>query len=77
MQRTKLGRVLPGFGLSMGVTVGYLSLIVLIPLSAVFFKASTLGPEGFWHAAASAQVASYKAKLWCLAGGRDQRRGSG
>jgi sulfate/thiosulfate transport system permease protein len=61
MQRTKVRRVLPGFGLSMGVTLGYLSLIVLIPLSAVFFKASTLGPEGFWSAATSARmVASYK-----------------
>jgi sulfate transport system permease protein len=61
MQRTKVRRVLPGFGLSMGVTLGYLSLIVLIPLSAVFFKASSLGPEGFWHAATSARVvASYK-----------------
>ena len=61
MQRTKVRRVLPGFGLSMGVTLGYLSLIVLIPLSAVFFKASTLGPEGFWSAATSPRVvASYK-----------------
>lgn len=61
MQRTKVRRVLPGFGLSMGVTLGYLSLIVLIPLSAVFFKASTLGPEAFWSAATSARVvASYK-----------------
>jgi len=61
MQRTKVRRVLPGFGLSMGVTLGYLSLIVLIPLSAVFFKASTLGPDGFWSAATSPRVvASYK-----------------
>jgi sulfate/thiosulfate transport system permease protein len=61
MQRTKVRRVLPGFGLSKGVTLGYLSLIVLIPLSAVFFKASTLGPEGFWSAATSSRVvASYK-----------------
>ena len=28
-------RVLPGFGLALGITVGYLSLLVLIPLSAV------------------------------------------
>ncbi len=61
MQRTKVRRVLPGFGLSMGVTLGYMSLIVLIPLSAVFFKASSLGPEGFWAAATAPRVvASYK-----------------
>ena len=61
MQRTKVRRVLPGFGLSMGFNLGYMSLIVLIPLSAVFFKASSLGPEGFWAAATAPRVvASYK-----------------
>ncbi len=35
--------MLPGFGLSLGYTVAYLSLIVLIPLSAVFLKTATLG----------------------------------
>ena len=33
--------VLPGFGLTLGVTVLYLSLVVLIPLSALFLKAAT------------------------------------
>jgi len=61
MQRTKVRRVLPGFGLSLGFTLAYLSLIVLIPLSAVFFKASSLGPESFWAAATSPRVlASYR-----------------
>jgi sulfate transport system permease protein len=61
MQRTKVRRVLPGFGLSLGFTLSYLSLIVLIPLSAVFFKSSSLGLEGFWAAATSPRVlASYK-----------------
>ena len=36
-------RVLPGFGLSLGYTLLYLSLLVLIPLSTVFFKAATVG----------------------------------
>jgi sulfate transport system permease protein len=35
-------RVLPGFGLSLGYTLFYLSLLVLIPLSTVFFKAATV-----------------------------------
>jgi len=61
MQRAKVRRVLPGFGLSMGVTIGYLSLIVLIPLSAVFFRASHLSPAEFWAAVTSPRVvASYK-----------------
>jgi sulfate/thiosulfate transport system permease protein len=36
--------VLPGFGLSMGYTLLYLSVLVLIPLSALFLKSSALGP---------------------------------
>jgi sulfate transport system permease protein len=36
--------VLPGFGLSMGYTLLYLSVLVLVPLSALFLKASALGP---------------------------------
>lgn len=36
-------RVLPGFGLSMGFTVAYLGLVVLIPLAALFIKAAGLG----------------------------------
>ena len=54
-------RVLPGFGLSLGFTLVYLSLIVLIPLSAVFVKASTMTLPEFWAAVASPRVvASYK-----------------
>src|SRR3954467_5512527 len=54
-------RVMPGFGLSLGFTIFYLSLIVLIPLSAVFFKTFTLTWEAFWHAVTSERVvASYK-----------------
>jgi sulfate/thiosulfate transport system permease protein len=34
--------ILPGFGLSLGYTVLYLSIVVLIPLSAIFFKTATL-----------------------------------
>lgn len=39
--------ILPGFGLGLGYTLFYLSLIVLIPLSATFFKAATLGWDKF------------------------------
>jgi sulfate transport system permease protein len=53
--------VLPGFTLSMGTTLIYLSLIVLIPLSATFLKAAGLGWDSFWEMAASPRaIASYK-----------------
>lgn len=53
--------VLPGFGLSMGFTVLYLSLIVLIPLSTLFFKSTTLGWTHVVEAITSPRVvASYK-----------------
>jgi len=61
MSVAKARRVLPGFGLSMGVTISYLSLIVLIPLSAVFIKSASLGPADFWSVATAPRVlASYR-----------------
>ncbi len=54
-------RVLPGFGLSLGFTLAYLSLIVLIPLSAVFIKAAGMTYQEFLDAVTDPRVvASYK-----------------
>jgi sulfate transport system permease protein len=54
-------RVLPGFNLTLGFTVLYLSLIVLIPLSALVFKTFTLSWEQFVAAVSSPRVvASYQ-----------------
>jgi sulfate transport system permease protein len=54
-------RVLPGFNLTLGYTLFYLSLIVLIPLSALFFKSFTMTWDQFWTAVASPRVlASYR-----------------
>jgi len=54
-------RVLPGFNLTLGFTVFYLSLIVLIPLSALFFKTFTLTWDQFVTAVTSPRVmASYR-----------------
>ncbi|APW40685.1 sulfate ABC transporter permease subunit CysT [Rhodoferax koreense] len=54
-------RVLPGFGLTLGYTLFYLSVIVLIPLSALFFKTFTLTWEQFWSAVTGPRVlASYR-----------------
>ena len=53
--------VLPGFSLSLGYTIFYLSLIVLIPLSAVVFKTASLSlPEFLETITAPRVVASYK-----------------
>ena len=53
--------VLPGFGVTIGFTVVYLSLIVLIPLAATFAKASGLGWDSFLRTVTSARVvASYQ-----------------
>jgi sulfate transport system permease protein len=53
--------VLPGFNITLGYTLFYLGLIVLIPLSAAFLKTSTMGWEAFWHAVTSPRVlASYR-----------------
>ncbi|WP_160232531.1 sulfate ABC transporter permease subunit CysT [Acinetobacter indicus] len=49
-------RVLPGFGLSLGFTLAYLSLIVLIPLSAVFLKSLDIGWEGLWEILSSERI---------------------
>ena len=54
-------RVMPGFGLTLGFTILYLALIVLIPLSAVFLKTFTMTWEAFWSAVTSERVmASYR-----------------
>jgi sulfate transport system permease protein len=41
--------IIPGFGLTLGFTVFYLSLVVLVPLSATFFEASKVGWHEFWR----------------------------
>lgn len=61
--RTLLKRhsVLPGFDLALGFALLYISLIVLIPLSAAFFKTFTLTWAEFWEATTSPRVmASYR-----------------
>jgi sulfate transport system permease protein len=61
MSVTHSRRVLPGFGLSLGFTLAYLSLIVLMPLAAVFVKTATLSPAAFWAIVTAPRVvATYK-----------------
>lgn len=54
-------RVLPGFGLSLGFTIFYLSLMILVPMAAGFWKVSTLSFADFWAAVSSERaVAAYR-----------------
>ena len=54
--RRQTPRVLPGFGLTLGYTMLYLSLIVLIPLSAVFIRSMGLGWSHFWDVVTAPRV---------------------
>jgi sulfate transport system permease protein len=61
MAQIRANRVLPGFGLSLGFTLAYLSLIVLIPLAAVFIRSASLSLPAFWEVVTSPRVmASYR-----------------
>lgn len=53
--------VLPGFGLTLGFALFYFSLIVLIPLSGLFIKTSSLTWDQFWHTVTEPRaLASYQ-----------------
>lgn len=53
--------VLPGFGLSLGVSVLYISLVILLPLSALFMYVSDMSAAQYWAAISHPRVlASYK-----------------
>ena len=53
--------VLPGFSLSMGYTLFYLGLFVLVPLSALILRTAALGPSQFWNIVTSGRaIAAYE-----------------
>ena len=54
--RLRQPSIIPGFGLTLGFTLAYFSLIILIPLIALIVRASGLGWGGFWAAATDARV---------------------
>ncbi len=59
--RTTQRNILPGFGLTLGYTLVYLSLIVLIPLAAISLAAVKIEPGQFWAAISDPRVvASYR-----------------
>jgi sulfate transport system permease protein len=61
---TQRRRVVPGFGLTLGFTLAYLGVVVVLPLSAIVLQAVGLGWDGFWTAVTSRRVlASYRLSL--------------
>jgi sulfate transport system permease protein len=61
MKGSRKVRVLPGFGLSLGFSIFYISLLVLIPLAAVFIKSFDLTWAQFWSTVTNPRVlASYR-----------------
>ncbi|MGA9173751.1 MAG: sulfate ABC transporter permease subunit CysT, partial [Thermoactinomyces sp.] len=60
-KKVKKKSIIPGFGLSMGYTLVYLSLIVLIPLSLIFYKTASLSWTEYWDVITDPRViASYR-----------------
>src|SRR5215216_583521 len=61
MKSGRSQRVLPGFGLSLGITCTYLSLIVLLPLATIFARTTDLSWAAFWSTVTNPRVlASYR-----------------
>jgi len=59
--RWKQYSVLPGFGLTLGYSMLYLSLVVLVPLSALFFRTANMPVDDFWRTITDPRVlASYR-----------------
>ena len=54
--RLKKRNTLPGFGLTLGFTWAYLSLVILVPLGAVVLWTGSLGPERLWTLATDARI---------------------
>lgn len=56
IKKTKPRRILPGFGITMGLSTLYFSLLVLIPLSLIFIYSSAMGWAKFWTAITNPRV---------------------
>jgi len=67
--RLKERSILPGFGITMGFTVTYMCLLVMLPLALLFIRASGLGWSAFWETVTDARVlAAYKLSFAASAG---------
>ncbi|RAV15362.1 sulfate ABC transporter permease subunit CysT [Paenibacillus contaminans] len=67
--RLKERSILPGFGITMGFTITYMCLLVMLPLALLFIRASGLGWSAFWETVTDARVlAAYKLSFAASAG---------
>ncbi|MDR2488704.1 MAG: sulfate ABC transporter permease subunit CysT [Desulfovibrio sp.] len=65
-KRLAAGRVLPGFGMTMGMTVSFISLMVLIPMAALALEASRIGWDGFWRTVTDSRIlAGFRVSFGC------------
>lgn len=65
LTRLRQRNVLPGFGLSMGITVFSLSLLVVLPFAMMAYTTTQMGWTGFWETITQPQVtAAIKLSLW-------------
>jgi len=66
--RRRRRHALPGFGLTLGLCLAYLALIVLIPLAALALRSATIGPAEFWKTVTAPRaLASYRVTFGCSA----------
>lgn len=66
--RWKQPSVIPGFGMTLGFAIVYLSLIVLVPLAGVGWRSAALGWDEFWRIATDARViAALRTSFWTAA----------
>ncbi|MDR1164749.1 MAG: sulfate ABC transporter permease subunit CysT [Deltaproteobacteria bacterium] len=64
--RAKKSKTLPGFGISLGVTMSYVSFIVLIPMFSLALESADLGPRGFWRLATDSRtLAAIRVSFLC------------
>ncbi len=65
LMRLRQRNVLPGFGLSMGITIFSLSLLVVLPFAMMAYTSTQMGWSGFWETISQPQVtAAIKLTLW-------------
>jgi sulfate transport system permease protein len=68
LMRQPRRHALPGFGLTLGVCLAWLGLLVLLPLAALVLKAAALGPAELWQAATTPRaLAAYRVSFGCAA----------
>ncbi|MCD8354127.1 MAG: sulfate ABC transporter permease subunit CysT [Clostridiales bacterium] len=64
--KQKRNRVIPGFGLTLGITVTMLSLLILLPLASVLIRSFELTPAEFWETITRSNVVgAFRTSILC------------